>query len=125
MAIGYRQYQIQLWKNRLIMMILLVLCIFVAWSVYVRWQVEREIAVRREAAEAEYAELLERYDSLRDDVEYLRDERSFESEIRKRFDVAKAGESVIILVDDPVSDTLGVVSATTTSQTTLWWQFWQ
>ncbi|MAZ29833.1 hypothetical protein CL655_00955 [bacterium] len=124
MALGYRQYQIKLWKNRALLLLIVALCVLVGWSVVVRWQVEREMASRRAAVEAEYQALLERYHALKEDVEYLKDERSLEAEIRKHFDVAREGESVVIITEDERPIPANNV-ATTSPARAPWWQFWR
>ena len=106
-------------------MLVLLLCGLVAWSVLERWQIEREMAARRAVIEAEYNQLHERFEALKADVEYLRDERSLEAEIRKHFDVAREGESVVILLDEDVAAEEEIVVATTTTNQRPWWQFWR
>lgn len=125
MALGYRQYQTKLWKTRLLLGVLLIACVLVAVSVVARFKVEREMAERRQAVEREYEALKERHVALEQDVEYLKDERSLEAEIRKHFDVAKEGESVIILMDEPERATVTPVVTPEASRTYPWWQFWR
>ena len=125
MVFGYRQHQIRLWKIRFLLVLVVVACVFVAWSVVVRWQVEREMAARREAVQAEYDNLSERYDTLKTQVEYLRDERSLEAEVRKNFDVARTGESVVILLDDTQTPPNSSNTAYVATSSAPWWQFWR
>lgn len=124
MALGYKKRQLQLLRTRALLLVLLALCVLVAWSLFQRWQVEREMAARRAAVEAEYAALQERYQALEKDVSYLQDERSLEAEIRKHFDVAKEGESVVVILDEdtPPATTTRTHRATTSAR---WWQFWR
>ncbi len=77
-----------------------VLIFFMAMSVFERFTVEREMAERREEAEIELQALRQRAAALEAQVEYLEDERGMEAEIRDRFDVVKAGEQVVIILDD-------------------------
>jgi len=91
-----------------------------------RWQVEREMAARRAAVEAEQAALEARYQDLKADVTYLSDERSLEAEVRKHFDVAKAGESVVIIVDEERGAVAGAATSSfVEAEPPPWWQFWR
>jgi cell division protein FtsB len=126
MGLGYHQYRKQLWKVRVLLAFVLVVSMLVGWSAITRWQVEREMAARRAAVEAEYAALLERYQNLKADVTYLADERSLEAEVRKHFDVAREGESVVIILDDETGTVAGAATTAAVEVTTPpWWQFWR
>jgi cell division protein FtsB len=127
MGLGYHQYRKQLWKLRAVLVVLVALCVLILWSVVTRWQVEREMAARRAAVEAEYGALEARYQALKADVRYLSDERSLEAEVRKHFDVAKEGESVVIILDEEesVDNSLTATTAAPTPATYPWWQFWR
>jgi len=126
MAIGYKQHQITLWKVRSWTVLIIGAIVLVGWSVFDRWQVEREMASRRAAIEAEYQALFKRYDTLAAEVAYLKDERSVETEIRKHFDVARAGESVVVLLDDTDESVIGTTTSSTSNVTIYpWWQFWR
>ena len=125
MALGYNQYQRKLWKTRAVLAVLVMLCVVVGWSAFTRWQVEREMAHRAAAVEAEYEALHERYTALEEEVAYLNDERSLESEIRKHFDVAREGESVVILVDNERTQAPTSAVASSTEPEARWWQFWR
>jgi hypothetical protein len=86
------------------------------------------MAARRAAVEAERAALEARYEALKAEVMYLRDERSLEAEVRRNFDVAKEGESVVIILDDAPATTADSNDATSSPEGPLvypWWQFWR
>jgi cell division protein FtsB len=125
MALGYKQYQLKLLKYRALLGLILIACVLVAWSVFTRFQVEREMAARREAVEAEYQDLEARYANLKAEVEYLTDERSIESEIRKHFDVAKEGESVVIIMDSERTNEPEPEPVAPPTPPAPWWQFWR
>jgi cell division protein FtsB len=74
---------------------------FVAFSAYGRYEVERDMAEKLVAREAELASLQHRASSLEASVLHLSDDRGIEEELRNRFDVAKEGEQVVIILDDP------------------------
>lgn len=75
--------------------------IFLLVSIYERYVIEREMSERRTETESNYSDLLERKDNLEKTVEYLRGDRGVEEAVRKNFDVAKAGEQVVVLVGEP------------------------
>lgn len=79
---------------------LIFLCAFLlSFSVYDRYVVSREIQAKLDARYEELEELEMRAATLSTKVSYLEDERGIEEELRNRFDVAKEGEQVVILVD--------------------------
>ena len=98
----------QWWHNviilRVLFLVLLILCFLLTKSVFDRFMIERDMSSRRAVAEEELNELLDRKAGLEGKVEYLREERGIESEIRKHFDVAKEGEQVVVLLDDERND---------------------
>lgn len=114
-----------------VVVVLLLLTAVLSVSVYERFTIEREMAERREAAEAELAELQARADALQEQVEHLNNERGIEEELRSRFDVAKEGEQVVVIIDDEerlsVSlDELAVPpgSETESERGFFWWLPW-
>lgn len=86
--------------SKLTIGILLILVVLLAFSVIKRFSVERTIAEKREIKEEEFASLEERAAMLERRVEYLQHQRGIEEELRTRFDVAKEGEQVVIIVDN-------------------------
>ncbi len=83
----------------------------IAYSAYGRYEVEQDMAEKLELREAELAALEERAASLQASVLHLSDERGIEEELRNRFDVAKEGEQVVIILDDG-SESSGAASTT-------------
>ncbi len=73
--------------------------LLLSFSVHSRYVVSKEMQAKLDARYAELEALTERAETLRAKVEYLEDERGVEEELRSRFDVAKEGEQVIILLD--------------------------
>jgi cell division protein FtsB len=55
---------------------------------------------KRNAVEKSYNNLLDKKNDLAERVEFRKTERGIESEIRNRFNVAKEGEKVIVLVEE-------------------------
>lgn len=94
------------------LIVLAILIVLLARSVYERYQVAEGIEDKREAKVTELAELNERAKSLEEKVSYLENERGMEEEFRGRFDVAKEGEQVVIIVDKD-SEKIGSTSGAT------------
>lgn len=86
--------------SKFTILILLILTILLSMSVFERFMALRAIAEKRAIREAELHELRQRAAALEAEVEYLQHGRGIEEELRNRFDVAKEGEQVIIIVDD-------------------------
>lgn len=80
--------------------LILIFTIWLSTGVFERFQVEREMAAKREEREEELRALQARASALNERVGHLLDDRGIEEELRNRFDVAKEGEQVVIIVDD-------------------------
>ncbi|NCN52534.1 hypothetical protein GW943_01865 [Candidatus Parcubacteria bacterium] len=80
--------------------ILVILIFLLGKSVFERFTVAQEIDQKREEKTAELASLSERAATLEGKVEYLKKDRGKEEELRNRFDAAKEGEQVVIIVDN-------------------------
>jgi hypothetical protein len=74
--------------------------IFLGMSVYERYSMEREMAAKLDDRARELRVLEERALLLESKVEHLKNERGIEEELRTRFDVAREGEQVVIIIDD-------------------------
>lgn len=92
--------------------LLLALTILLCISAYNRYEIAEETKQKLEAKQAELDSLEARTKTLEAQVHYLKDDRGVEEELRSRFDVAKEGEDVVVLVDEP--DKGGNQGATTT-----------
>ena len=68
-----------------------------------RYAIARDMADRRAAAEREVAELEVRRAALEEQVQYITSERGIEAEMRRQFDIAREGERVVIILDEPAS----------------------
>lgn len=110
------------WYSRPVIIFLSLLAVLLTVSVVERFQVEREMAARSIAAEEELAKLKAREIELNERVEYLEGARGVEEEIRKNFDVARAGEQVVILTGEPTAPT---VEAVPPPPDYPWYQFWR
>lgn len=77
-------------------------------AVYERFDREREMALKREELEGKLEGLEANAAALKAKVEHLESERGIEEELRDRFEVAKSGEQVVVLVDETPSGTESV-----------------
>jgi cell division protein FtsB len=75
---------------------LTVLLSMATWDVYQKFS---ETAVKREQRETAFAELKVREAALRSELARLETTQGLEANIRSKFDVAREGEGVIIVVD--------------------------
>lgn len=73
-------------------------------TVYDRYVVAKEMEGKLEAKRTELAHLKQRAEVLDAKVKYLEDERGIEEELRNRFDVAREGEQVVVLIDPKKAD---------------------
>ena len=97
--------------------------IFLGVAVFERFGVERDMYARRISAEAELSETAQRKENLNTQVEYLEGERGIEEEIRKHFDVAREGETVVILMGEDGGEE--VVEVEVPLPNHKWYQFWR
>lgn len=116
--------------SRPVIILLFAAGIFLSFSVYERYTVSVEMQKKLDERRAELEKLEMRAEVLNAKVEYLEDERGIEEELRSRFDVAREGEEVVILLDaNNASATLmeeGVSSEEVQAET--FWQklrFWE
>jgi cell division protein FtsB len=76
------------------------LTLIIGKSVYERFTIEREMAEKLNERSEELITLEKRAALLDSKVEHLKNERGIEEELRTRFDVAKEGEQVVIIIDE-------------------------
>lgn len=110
----------------LVLLLLILISIPLSISVYERYNVEREMASRRAAIEVEKEALSNRKQVLEERVEYLKDDRGIEAEIRRHFDVAKEGEQVVIILEDEIENeaTVGTMEDEA-PKIAPWYMFWR
>lgn len=75
-----------------------------------------------ERVKQEQAALLERTAHYKDVVERLQSEEGVEEEIRNRLPYAKAGETVVLIVQDDAPTT---TQDTAVLRESSWWRFWK
>lgn len=111
------------WYSRVTLFLLLVLMVALYGPVYARFVAERDAAARRVAEEKELQAAEIRKQELESKVSELKEDSGAERDIRRRFDVAREGETVVILLEDENRNETQIVSTTTsTNQTKSWWQ---
>ncbi len=85
------------------LIILIILTFFLArgvWGVYVQ---ERDTRITKNQRVAHLEELEGRESALQEELDRLDTERGVEEEIRRKFEVAREGEKVIVIVDAPTN----------------------
>ena len=98
---SHKRDPMRLMWRRLLALVLLGLVAFAVqgvWSVYKKAQDSGNLKME---AQAKLDDLKKRELELRTDISNLRSDRGIEAELRERYNLAAAGESVIIIVDPP------------------------
>ena len=99
------------------------LIIFLGTAVFERFWVERDMYARQVAAEAALQSAKDHKADLEKQVQYLEGERGMEEEVRKHFDVAREGETVVILMGDDEEESTTAPAEETPQPK--WYQFWR
>lgn len=86
--------------SKTVFVLLILLAILLSISVYNRFIVAQDTRVKLNERKEDLKELEMRAETLQAKVEYLENERGIEEELRNRFDVAKEGEQVVIILED-------------------------
>ena len=84
-----------------VLILFLGVSIFMLYSVWGVFEKEKDTRVKKNQRAAILADLEEREEVLRDEIERLNTEKGIEEEIRSKFEVAKDGEKVIVIVEPP------------------------
>jgi cell division protein FtsB len=86
--------------SRPVIFVILLITILLSISTYNRYVVAKDMEAKLEARRGELDELERRAKAIESKVEYLKDERGVEEELRNRFDAVREGEQVVILLDE-------------------------
>lgn len=78
---------------------LFLIAVFVSFSAYDRYTIAKEMKIKLEDRRVQLEEVKNRAQVLETKVEYFENDRGIEEELRNRFDVAKEGEQVVVLID--------------------------
>jgi cell division protein FtsB len=108
--------------SELVWGVLGILTVFVLASAFDRYQIAKDMEERRVYLEIEAAQLEERKQALKAEVDYLSNERGIEAEMRRQFDVARDGEQVVIIVEEEPSTV--TTTLPTLPESKPWYQFW-
>ena len=107
-------------NSRITQGFLVIVALVMIWNAFERYTIADTMSDRRVLIEQETATLEVRKESLKAEVEYLRDERGIESALRRQFDIALPGEEVVVILEDEVVETVQPLSTTTETDTS-WW----
>ena len=105
--------------------ILFILVIMMSWSAFTRYQIAKDMDVRRASAQRELDELKAHKESLEGQVQYLKDDRGIEAEMRRQFDVALDNEQVVVIVEPETDETNGRDSTYKKIEEPAWYKFWR
>ena len=86
--------------SKTVFVLLVCLAVFLSTAVYHRYVVATDTKEKLEERRVDLEALQLRAEVLNTKVEYLENERGIEEELRNRFDVAKEGEQVVVIIDD-------------------------
>lgn len=83
---------------------LAVLAFIMLWNAFERYTIADMMSDRRTLVEQEAAALHTQKEALETQVQYLRDDRGLEAEMRRQFDIALPGEEVVVILEDEEAD---------------------
>ncbi len=110
--------------SRYVQAIVLILTLLVIWSAFTRFQIASEMGERRDQMEQEAMSLQVRKEALEVEVNYLSDERGIEAEMRRQFDIAKDGETVVVIVEEDEEESETYITPAGTNEGR-WYEFWR
>ena len=104
-SIRQRNNPVRLFWRRLLVLVLIVIVMFGIWAVWGVYQKERESSARRQQAEAQLKDLSARAKNLTASIGTLETERGQEEALRDAYEVGKAGEGMVLIVDQAPTST--------------------
>lgn len=105
--------------------LLFVLVLMMSWSAYTRYKIASDMEVRRASAERELNDLKTQKESLGKQVQYLKDDRGIEAEMRRQFDVALENEQVVVIVEPETDETNSSNNTYKKIEEPAWYEFWR
>ena len=87
--------------SKVVLFFLLMIIFLLSYSVWGIYQKERETQIRKTQRAQVLTEVKERERVLEEEIERLSTQRGVEEEIRSKFDVARVGERILVIVDAP------------------------
>ena len=88
------------WHSPIALLLLFIFLVFFMYNIIGLVGKERETSHKKELALQELGELRDRKDSLNNDIHKFNTEEGQEEIIREKYQVAKEGEKMVIIVDD-------------------------
>jgi cell division protein FtsB len=85
---------------QLLLAVLVCLVLFMLWAVWGVYGKYQEAKARKVLLSTDYAQMVTREEALKEKLDHLKTERGMEEEIRAKFQVAKPGEEVIVLLGE-------------------------
>jgi hypothetical protein len=86
-----------------------VLAFTMLWNAFERYTIADMMSERRDLVEMEAAALHSQKEVLESKVQYLRDDRGLEAEMRRQFDIALPGEEVVVILEDEDKEDVSAV----------------
>jgi len=114
-----REDPVTLMKRRFALVALLVVVLVLARGAYSVLLKERESRALRSDVEAELRDLKSREMEIRTDIAELASERGVERALRSEYELAREGESVIVIVGDDEE-----ITEEPAPVVRPWWRFW-
>ncbi len=108
-----RRYLKKIFLSRFVFFCLAVLLVFLAVSVTKSYKKSREAAALNKTVEDEIKDMNLKKNNLEANIERLKTSVGQEEELRKKFQIKKPGEEVLVIVDEGPA----AVSGSTTGQT--------
>jgi cell division protein FtsB len=105
--------------------ILVVLVILMAWGAFTRYQIAKDMEGRRLEIERDVDRLRHQKEGLEKQVQYLKDDRGIEAEMRRQFDVALQNEQVVVIVEPEKGEIKAATSTYQEHEEPAWYEFWR
>ncbi len=105
--------------SKVTLVIFFIIIIFLAKATYNIYQKYKLNAENYDTVKKQYDSLNERKDMLNSEIERLKTDTGVEEEIRSRFNVAKPGETVVVVINGSSSG-----SSTSSQNKGFWASFW-
>ncbi len=93
-----------------VVIVLLFLTVLLSASAFNHYSVTKELKAKLEVKEAELSEMESRARVIETKVEYLKNERGIEEELRNNFDAIKEGEQAVIIINNVNKERVNVGS---------------
>ena len=99
-----KKAEYKFWHSPIMLCIIFVIVIIFASNLVGLLEKEREISKRKELALDQIANLQKRQTTLESDIKRLETDEGVEDAIREKYQVVKAGEKVVTIVDEEEKD---------------------